>query len=238
MFVLRTMGMTPSLNPNDDKDEHMIVFVEDPTAPSRLQRRHTQASSHSNNSHTTWTCCAVGTQQPTAIGSTPPARSNPTPGGGQNPPPPPPTQFITPFDAFLQRVLLTPQGQSGQAGSSTASVEGQWTPRTTAVSLEGFVFHVGADRAAGSGVGDWQVKVASVVVKGGAASGTMRGVIVEVSQLMSSCRLSLASTDCARALRPILSAGNLPRCALSSTSIRLCSQFLVITVPASKCSQR
>lgn len=204
MFVLRTMGMTTanaaaaaahagahnggaagSDKDRDTKDEHMIVLVEDPTAPTRRQRKPTAGvGAGEHPGHTRWTCCSLATSMPT-IGTTTSntTTTTSTATGTQSSfttaTQPPPTQLITPFDTFLQRTLLSPQQGGGQA----TPVEGQWTPRTTAVSLEGFIFHVGSDRAAGgSGVGDWQVKVASVVLKGGAASGTMKGVIVEVSR--------------------------------------------------------
>lgn len=78
-----------------------------------------------------------------------------------------------PFDSFLQRVLL---GGGAAANNPTA---GAWIPRATAISLEGFVFSVGA--APGT-VGDWEIRVEQVMFKGGAAGGTSRGLLVEVSR--------------------------------------------------------
>jgi hypothetical protein len=146
MFVARSLSSS----------EQMMVFVEDPAAPLRRDQPTTTRKGKGENNgeatteegHTRWTYCSLGVATPAA-------------------------PLATPFDAFLQRVLLG----GGQAANSTNA--GAWIPRSTAVSLEGFIFSMGG----AGGVGDWEVKVGSVMVKGGAAGGTSRGVLVEVSSL-------------------------------------------------------
>ncbi|SCV68437.1 BQ2448_558 [Microbotryum intermedium] len=98
---------------------------------------------------------------------------------------------VSPFDAFLHRVLLS---SSSTSGSSSAASIGQpittgstqppsgavhWTPRPTAVSLDGFTFAVGGP----NGTGDWEVKIATVGLKGGASMGSSKGVVVEITYL-------------------------------------------------------
>ncbi|BGP12515.1 hypothetical protein JCM10213_007641 [Rhodosporidiobolus nylandii] len=81
------------------------------------------------------------------------------------------------FDTFIQRTLFSappPGAPSGQVGS------GFWQPRAAALAIEGFNFSVGGVAAA---PGDWDVKIGSVLVKGGTASGTTKGVVIEVTYL-------------------------------------------------------
>lgn len=139
--------------------EHMTVFVEDPSAPLRRdgKRRETVTEGMEVEGdggaegkpppHTWWSCCTVG-------------------GATQASP------LATPFDAFLQRVLL-----GGGPANNSGSV-GAWIPRSTAIAVEGFVVSCGGP---GGAMGDWEVRVAQVSIKGGAAGGAVKGVLVEVS---------------------------------------------------------
>lgn len=139
--------------------EHMTVFVEDPSAPLRRdgKRRETVTEGMEVEGdvgaegkpppHTRWSCCTVG-------------------GATQASP------LATPFDAFLQRVLL-----GGGPANNSGSV-GAWIPRSTAIAVEGFVVSCGGP---GGAMGDWEVRVAQVSIKGGAAGGAVKGVLVEVS---------------------------------------------------------
>lgn len=134
LFVVRVLAMT---------SEQMMVFVEDPSAVLRSEKD--KAVENGTNStvisapHTRWTYCTVG-------------------GATQASP------LATPFDAFLQRVLL------GAGPSPALSNGGAWIPRSTAISIEGFIVTSG----------DWEVKVGTVMVKGGAATGAAKGLLVEV----------------------------------------------------------
>ena len=141
--------------------EQVKVFVEDPVAPKREQEvpgttgleladgstmESEPTSPPPTPPHTRWTYCAL---------------AGGAPGGPQS----------TPFDAFLQRVLL------GGGPSANSLNVGAWIARSTAITIDGFVFACGG---AGGTLGDWEVKVGAVAVKGGAAGGASRGVLVEV----------------------------------------------------------
>lgn len=141
MYVLRSLSSS----------EQMMVFVEDASAPSRaakLQeakgkgRQKEGENTDEIEGHSRWTFCTLGVATLAA-------------------------PLATPFDAFLQRVLL-----GGNQQAINANNPGQWIPRSTAISLEGFIFHIG---------GDWEVKLGSVMVKGGSAGGSSKGVLIEVS---------------------------------------------------------
>lgn len=149
LFVVRAISGT----------EHMNVFVEDPSAP--LRTTVTDAVPPPGESgavekkddppkppHSRWSCCTLGS----AAGSSPVA---------------------TPFDAFLQRVLL-----GGPTATSTNI--NSWIPRSTAITIEGWVVQSGggANQAA-----DWEVRIGTINIKGGAAGGTNKGVIIEVHPL-------------------------------------------------------
>lgn len=121
--------------------EQMMVFVEDLAAPPRATKLEQSKAAGDDEGHSRWTFCTLGVASAAA-------------------------PLATPFDAFLQRVLLGGNQQAINAGNP-----GQWIPRSTAVSLEGFVFNVG---------GDWEVRVGSVMVKGGSSGSSSRGVLIEV----------------------------------------------------------
>lgn len=149
-----------------------MVFVEDPVAPLRklddgdatptlrldsmmdVVESAPPPSDEPKPSHTRWTYCQLG--------------GSPRPTAGPS--------HATPFDAFLQRVLLGP----GTSSAGSSSNVGSWIPRSTAISVEGFVFASGG--TAGS-MGDWEINVGSISVKGGAAGGNSRGVLVEATFL-------------------------------------------------------
>lgn len=155
---------------NSNAEEQVMVFVEDPVAPLRklddgdatptlrldsmmdVVESAPPPSDEPKPSHTRWTYCQLG--------------GSPRPTAGPS--------HATPFDAFLQRVLLGP----GTSSAGSSSNVGSWIPRSTAISVEGFVFASGG--TAGS-MGDWEINVGSISVKGGAAGGNSRGVLVEVS---------------------------------------------------------
>ncbi|SCZ90367.1 BZ3500_MvSof-1268-A1-R1_Chr1-3g01945 [Microbotryum saponariae] len=193
MWVLRTLGTA---------DDMVFVWVNDPTQPTRrsmttgraqfIDKRKrnegddtTMAESEQEDEdedededdlvlettprHTRWTFTSLGVA--TNMTSSP--------------------LHVSPFDAFLQRVLLS---SSSTLGSSSAASIGQpittgspsppsgavhWTPRPTAVSLDGFTFSVGGP----NGTGDWEVKIATVGLKGGASVGSSKGVVVEITYL-------------------------------------------------------
>ncbi|KAK4703152.1 hypothetical protein P7C70_g3065, partial [Phenoliferia sp. Uapishka_3] len=151
LFVVRALS----------EREHMAVFVEDPTAPSRSAWKGKEKMAidgeapgetifeHTKPPHTRWSCCTLG-------------------GATQSSP------LATLFDAFLQRVLL------GGGPSSNSPNVGAWIPRSTAVSIEGWSCLFGAT---GGTAGDWEIKVGQVSIKGGAAGGTTRGILIEATYL-------------------------------------------------------
>ncbi|TNY23219.1 hypothetical protein DMC30DRAFT_414412 [Rhodotorula diobovata] len=174
MFVVREM---------DGATEKVDVFVEDPTAPTAGDRdrkgkgkaaaqeddgdevmvAEVEASANTAGSvtHSRWTHCSVGLP--------PSASSAGASGAGVG----------ALFDTFIQRALFAPPGPGGQPAQRDTPA---WQPRAQAVSLEGYTFVVGA-ASPGAGGGDWEVKVSSVGLKGGTASGTTRGCIIEVAYL-------------------------------------------------------
>ncbi|GAA5838566.1 hypothetical protein JCM9279_003281 [Rhodotorula babjevae] len=178
MYVVRHLDGT-----NDSVD----VFVEDPRAPGARARAEGEGkvkgkgradedevmAGEDSVAHTRWTHCAVGP---------PPGTSSSSGPGG------PPAGAGALFDTFIQRALFAPPtapgGQPTPQRDPTA-----WQPRAQAVSLEGYTFVVGGGGAGGApGVGggagaDWEVKVSSVGLKGGSASGTTRGCLIEVTYL-------------------------------------------------------
>ncbi|BGP36483.1 hypothetical protein JCM10450v2_000383 [Rhodotorula kratochvilovae] len=168
MYVVREL---------DGAGEKVDVFVEDPGAPLRSAHdrkgkgRAVDADDDevmvleggsdgaaSAPGHSRWTHCTVGLPAGTSTAA--------APGAGAL------------FDTFIQRALFAPPAPGGQPAQRDTSA---WQPRAQAVSLEGFAFVVGGT-APGTG-GDWEVKVSSVGLKGGTASGTTRGCVIEVTYL-------------------------------------------------------
>lgn len=190
MFVVREM---------DGATEKVDVFVEDPTAPTAGDRdrkgkgkaaaqeddgdevmvAEVEASANTAGSvtHSRWTHCSVGLP--------PSASSAGASGAGVG----------ALFDTFIQRALFAPPGPGGQPAQRDTPA---WQPRAQAVSLEGYTFVVGA-ASPGAGGGDWEVKVSSVGLKGGTASGTTRGCIIEVRSLSRS--YDIGNTDRRSALQ-------------------------------------
>ncbi|KAM0755580.1 hypothetical protein T439DRAFT_320277 [Meredithblackwellia eburnea MCA 4105] len=149
--------------------EHMTVFVEDPAAPKRSEvlsagngkgaagvgEAAAQDSSEDKDTpskppHTRWSCCTVG-------------------GASQWSP------LATPFDAFLQRVLL---GGGPAAANSASASAAAWVPRSMAISIEGWII---SSPGQGGVTADWDVKIGQVNIKGGAAAGTVKGVLIEAT---------------------------------------------------------
>ncbi|GAA6056001.1 hypothetical protein JCM3770_002136 [Rhodotorula araucariae] len=164
MYVVREL---------DGTGEKVNVFVEDPGAPLRTARDRKGKGRAADGDedevmaledaagspvHSRWTHCTVGL----AAGMATPAAS----GAGAL------------FDTFIQRALFAPPAPGGQPAQRDTTA---WQPRAQAVSLEGFAFVVGGTTP-GTG-GDWEVKVSSVGLKGGSASGTTRGCVIEVTYL-------------------------------------------------------
>lgn len=176
MYVVRALSTA----------EQLVVFVEDPVKEGRSGEVGGKGKGKATEDDEEMQIIDHSVAQPPtaadAAGSAPTSSSSST-----LPTPTPPTHSrwshltlgstssgsaVAPFDAFLQRVLL---GGSAAANNPTA---GAWVPRATAVSLEGWVFSVGG--APGT-VGDWEIRVDAVNLKGGASSGASRGLVVEVS---------------------------------------------------------
>lgn len=150
MYVVRLLSHSNA--------EQVLVFVEDPSAPLKTASPGLELSLPAGAPpakappHTRWTFCALGGALGIPVAS-------------------------TPFDAFLQRVLI------GNSSTNNTPSVGAWIPRSTAISIDGFVFATGG---VGGTFGDWEVRVGSVAVKGGAAGANSRGVLVEVSTM---CRI-------------------------------------------------
>ena len=180
----------------DGTSDSVDVFVEDPGAPGARARAEGKGKGRADEGedevmdgedggvgHTRWTHCAVGLPPGTA-----PSSSSSAPGGPSS------TGAGALFDTFIQRALFAPPAPGGQP--APARDPAAWQPRAQAVSLEGYTFVVGAGGGTpGAGV-DWEVKVSSVGLKGGSASGTTRGCFIEVR--LSSLLLLSASASRAR----------------------------------------
>jgi len=82
------------------------------------------------------------------------------------------------IDSFIGRVLVAPPAPTS---ASTPQIQIAWQARPTALSLEGATFSISSNPISHPNNTDWLVKVAVVNVKGGTASGTTRGCIVQVS---------------------------------------------------------
>jgi len=81
------------------------------------------------------------------------------------------------IDSFIGRVLVAPPAPTS---ASTPQTQQAWQARPTALSLEGATFSISSNPISNPNNTDWLVKVAVVNVKGGTASGTTRGCIVQV----------------------------------------------------------
>ncbi|GJN92229.1 hypothetical protein Rhopal_005259-T1 [Rhodotorula paludigena] len=167
----------------DGQSEKVEVFVENPAAPLRsagqgrdrkgkgkavegekdgddddlmiVEADETEQEEGGALGPSRWTHCSVGV---------PPGMAGMAPGGL--------------YDTFIQRALFAPPQPGGQPPQRDQSY---WQPRAQAVSIEGYSFIVGAQ--AGAQSAEWEVKVGSVGLKGGTASGTTKGCIIEVTYL-------------------------------------------------------
>ncbi|GAA5969097.1 hypothetical protein JCM11641_007466 [Rhodosporidiobolus odoratus] len=169
MYIVRNMT---------EDGENVSVLVEDPAAAPRVRRLdkgkgkakmeegdelmalEALASGHEEDeyAHGRWTFSTIALPPGTCSSST-------TPGASAI------------FDTFIQRTLFTPPPPDAPPGQSGG---GFWQPRAASVSIEGHAFSVGV----ATGVaGDWTIKVGNVLVKGGTASGTVRGCVVEMTYL-------------------------------------------------------
>ncbi|GAA5896448.1 uncharacterized protein JCM6883_006908 [Sporobolomyces salmoneus] len=84
------------------------------------------------------------------------------------------------IDSFIGRVLVTPPAASSASNPQTTPT---WQTRPTTISLEGGTFSVSSNPIASPTNTDWLIKVAVVNLKGGTASGTTRGCIVQATYL-------------------------------------------------------
>jgi hypothetical protein len=84
------------------------------------------------------------------------------------------------IDSFIGRVLVAPPAPSSASNPQTQQA---WQPRPTTLSLEGATFSISSNPVSSPTNTDWLVKVAVVNVKGGTASGTTRGCIVQVCRI-------------------------------------------------------
>ncbi|BGP21565.1 pyruvate dehydrogenase kinase [Rhodotorula toruloides] len=166
MYVVRAV---------DGSAEQVSVFVEDPAAPAATSAKGKGKAEATDDddlmilepgakqetddtpSHTRWTYSSI---------ALPPSFSSP------NSP-----SVSTVFDTFIQRALFAPAQPGAPAGQRDSSY---WQPRGQYIAIEGYTFSVG--ETAGS-AGEWEVKVGSVLLKGGTAGGTTKGCVVEATYL-------------------------------------------------------
>ncbi|GAA5947089.1 hypothetical protein JCM3765_002148 [Sporobolomyces pararoseus] len=84
------------------------------------------------------------------------------------------------IDSFIGRVLVAPPAPSSATNPQSQQA---WQSRPTTLSLEGATFSISSNPVSNPTNTDWLVKVAVVNVKGGTASGTTRGCIVQATYL-------------------------------------------------------
>lgn len=150
LFVVRSLSLT----------EQQIIFVHDPAAPLRNDKGKQKQEDPQLDQ-------PIQVDEPESSAPRTHSRWSYISLGATNP-----ALTAAPFDAFLQRVLL---GGAAAANNPTA---GSWVPRATAVSIDSYVFLIGAQPG---GVGDWEIRVGPVQLKGGSSSGATRGLVIEVS---------------------------------------------------------
>ncbi|GAA5971737.1 hypothetical protein JCM8115_004224 [Rhodotorula mucilaginosa] len=194
---------------HDGANDKVAVLVEDPNAPPLVAiakgkgkaRTHDslqddddilfvdpeeEKKKHSPDQHSRWTYCSIAQPLDAPAGDSASAASL--------------------FDSFIQRALFPPPqpgggaapGAGNQSASSAAANSRRdggangataqyWQPRAQVVSIEGFVFALTGGGGGGNttaGVSpDWIVKVGSVGLKGGSASGMAKGCIIEATYL-------------------------------------------------------
>lgn len=214
---------------HDGAHDNLAVLVEDPNAPLFAQLRDhanggkgkgkaTQDSDddddilfvdpgedkkHTPDQHSRWTYCSI-------------AQPLDAPGGDS-------ASAASLFDSFIQRALFPPPQPGGAAAGGGANTSASsaansrrdangnanaqyWQPRAQVVSIEGFVFALTSTGGSGgntAGVSpDWIVKVGSVGLKGGSASGMAKGCIIEASSSLFSPLLFANSIALHRAKQP------------------------------------
>ncbi|GAA6007321.1 hypothetical protein JCM11491_003088 [Sporobolomyces phaffii] len=156
MYILRKL---------EAEREQTAILVEDPNRPPRPIPRHGKAKAVDQDAHPDasehfrWTYSTVS----------PPHFSSA------------PASAPSPIDSFIGRVLVAPPAQS--AAASSQSQQQTWQTRPTTLSLEGATFSISSNPVSHPTNTDWRVKVAVVNVKGGTASGTSRGCVVEATYL-------------------------------------------------------
>lgn len=161
----------------DDDDDDDILFVDS---------EQDKEKKHAPDRHSRWTYCSI-------------AQPVDAPGGDS-------ASAASLFDSFIQRALFPPPQPSGgttaggggnnqsaassaansrRDGGATGGNAQYWQPRAQVVSIEGFVFALTSGNGGNTaGVSpDWIVKVGSVGLKGGSASGMAKGCIIEATYL-------------------------------------------------------
>ncbi|GAA5981305.1 hypothetical protein JCM10908_004060 [Rhodotorula pacifica] len=161
---------------DDDDDDDDVLFVDPDEKKQDL-------TADQGPQHSRWTYCSI-------------AQPLNAPGGDT-------ASAASLFETFIQRALFpppTPGGGAGgaQSGNSANSREGSnanaqyWQPRAQVISIEGFVFALSSGAGGGSAGGggnqagvspDWIIKVGSVGLKGGSASGLTKGCVIEATYL-------------------------------------------------------
>ncbi|POY71163.1 hypothetical protein BMF94_5473 [Rhodotorula taiwanensis] len=176
-------GKSTAHKQDDDDDDDDILFVD-------------QDAREREKGHPRWTYCSI-VQPPLSTsgdGDSAPAAAAlfdtfiqralfapPQPGGGQS------TSNSREGAAAAGR-SSTPQQQQQQQQQAGSGPHQHWQPRAQVISIEGFVFALASSAGAtagatGSGATapDWIIRVGSVGLKGGAASGVTKGCILEAT---------------------------------------------------------
>ncbi|GAA5876094.1 hypothetical protein JCM16303_007019 [Sporobolomyces ruberrimus] len=168
MYIMRKL---------EGEKEETAFLVEDPNRPHRPLNRSSNGKQKAlsqdeptevkNEGHYRWTYSTIS----------PPHFSS---SSSQSNSPPSLASSSSSIDSFIGRVLVAPP-----APSSTSNPQSQpaWQPRPTTLSLEGATFSISSSPISNPTNTDWLVKIAVVNVKGGTASGTTRGCIVQATYL-------------------------------------------------------
>ncbi|GAA5885359.1 hypothetical protein JCM3774_004561 [Rhodotorula dairenensis] len=171
-----------------DDDDDDVLFVD----PDEKQLEARPGPSHSR-----WTYCSLAQPLDAPVGDSASAASlfdtfiqralfaPPQPGAGSNP-------NQTTSSAASSRGAGGGRGDGGGGGGNNHSPGPYWQPRAQVISIEGFVFSLASGTAGAGGTvattatgvsPDWIIKVGSVGLKGGSASGLAKGCIVEATYL-------------------------------------------------------
>ncbi|BGP52646.1 hypothetical protein JCM8202_004824 [Rhodotorula sphaerocarpa] len=193
---------------HDGSRDTVAVFIEDPDAEPDVDAKGAQnqqdrpGGGDKAMSHTRWTYCSLGPPPADAPGGSAPTATAalfdtfiqralfppPQLGGGTQP-------------GQAREGAAGAAASNGANGSRSRPPQPRyWQPRAQVVSIEGFVFALTSQSGLDNGVGatgaaggagsylvgaapDWIIKVGSVGLKGGSASGMTRGCIVEATYL-------------------------------------------------------